>query len=283
VIITALHDADVSSTKLDTTFEALAAKVRPSDVFLFFAAGHGKTFEGRYYFVPQGFKRAGATATRREVQTQGIAQDQWQTWFSKIPARRSVLLFDTCESGTLTGEARETEALERAAASDRLVRAIGRSILTASSGDKDAIEGYRGHGLFTYNLMEALGRADGDGNGTIELTELATYVYAHVTALSERVFKERQEPQIRITSNYALTKPAPASKDAGIVIPSKPTHQLSAATDLFVVPNIAARRVRKLESNTSVTLVRSEAGWALIAREGRPLGYVAAHDLGVLR
>src|SRR5262249_48009086 len=210
----------------------------------------------------QSFKPAGATATMREIQTQGIAQEQWQAWFSRIPARRSVLLFDTCESGTLTGEAKETEALERAAASDRLVRAIGRSTLTASSADKDAIEGYRGHGLFTYELIEALGRGDGDGNGTIELTELATYVYWAVGALSEEVFKERQEPQIRITSNYALTKAAPALAGAepGIAIPGKATHQLSTATELFVVPNITARRVGKLETNTPVTLVKTDAG-----------------------
>ena len=56
-------------------------------------------------------------------------------------------------------------ALARGAANDRLVQATGRTILTASSGDADALEGYRGHGLFTYNVLEALERADGDGNG----------------------------------------------------------------------------------------------------------------------
>src|SRR5262249_26237232 len=78
VIVTAVHDADVSGNKLDATFNALAARMRASDVFAFFAAGHGKTLDGRYYFIPQSFKPAGATATMREIQTQGIAQEQWQ-------------------------------------------------------------------------------------------------------------------------------------------------------------------------------------------------------------
>ena len=159
--------------------------------------------------------------------------------------------------------------LARGAANDRLVQATGRTILTASSGDADALEGYRGHGLFTYNLLEALERADGDGNGTIEVAELATYVYANVTALSVKVFKERQEPQIRITSNYALAKPARVLGDAapGIVIPDKPTHRIASPTDLLVVPALGARRMRKLDASTPVTLVNSAAGWTLVARE----------------
>jgi hypothetical protein len=30
---------------------------------------------------------------------------------------------------------------------------------------------------------------------------------------------------------------------------------------------------------TPVTLVKSDAGWTLVAREGRPLGFVATKDL----
>jgi len=78
--------------------------------------------------------------------------DQWQHWFASIPARKSVILFDTCDSGTLAGD--ETQELVRTAANDRLALATGRSILAASGGSQEAIEGYRGHGLFTYQVKE---------------------------------------------------------------------------------------------------------------------------------
>ena len=51
-----------------------------------------------------------------------------------------------------------------------------------------------------------LDERDGDNNGTIEVTELAAFLYAQVTASSERVFKQWQEPQITITLNYPLIK-----------------------------------------------------------------------------
>ena len=219
------------------------------------------------------------------VVKQGIAQEEWQAWLARIPARKSVLLFDTCESGSLTGEGKETRALERGAANDRLVQATGRTILTASSDDTDAFEGFRGHGLFTYNVLEALESADSDGNGRIEVAELAAYVYAQVTALSEQVYKQRQVPQVRITGNYSLAKPTQifAGKEPGIVMPGKATHQVTAAAELLVLPAMGARRVRKLDAKTPVTLVKSDAGWTLVAREGRPLGFVATKDLAPIQ
>ncbi|MFX8573766.1 hypothetical protein ABTM22_19735, partial [Acinetobacter baumannii] len=90
------------------------------------------------------------------------------------------ILFDTCDSGTLAGDAGVTQSLERDAANDRLAQSTGRSIITAAASAQDANEGYHGHGLFTYELLDAINRADSDRNGTIEVNELAAYVNAQV-------------------------------------------------------------------------------------------------------
>src|SRR5207248_869654 len=132
------------------------------------------------------------------VKAKAIAQHQWQSWFASVPARKSVILFDTCDSGTLASD--ETQQLEKGAANDRLSRATGRSILAASGGSEEALEGYRGHGLFTYGILDAINQADGDRNGTIELNELAAYVYVQVSELSRMVFNHRQVPQMKITA-----------------------------------------------------------------------------------
>ena len=297
VEVTLLRDAEVKRERLDATFTALAAKVQPSDTFVFFLAGHGKTIDGRYYFMPQNATLASVRAItgaggadarpraeaelRKVVLSQGIAQEQWQAWFASIPAKKSVLLFDTCESGSLTEEGRDTRALERDAANGRLAQATGRTILTAASDDQEASEGYRGHGLFTYNVLEALERGDSDRNGKIDVTELAAYVYAEVSALSEQVFRARQVPQVRIAGNYPLVNQFAALGGAapGLTIAAKPTHVVSAASELLIQPAFGATSVRKLDANTPVTLVKSEAGWTLVASEGRPIGYVAAGGL----
>lgn len=279
-----LTDTAVSKDKLEAAFKDFAAQASPSDVFLLYLAGHGKTVDGRYYFIPRDFKvgdNSDEKIVNAAVVKQGIAQEQWQRWFASIPARKSMILFDTCESGTLTGDIALTKTLEQSAANDRLAQATGRSIITASSGTQVAFEGYRGHGLFTYNLLDALDRADSDGNGTIEINELAAYVYAQVTTLSEQVFRQRQEPQIRIASSYPLTKrgrvlagelPAVAENNAPPVL-------LAQTADLQIKPGPGATVVRSLNAKTPVTVLKSEGGWSLVASGGRPVGYVATRDL----
>ena len=284
VEITLLSNEEVTRSRLDAAFAELSKKIEPTDVFVLYVAGHGKTVDGRYYFAPQTFKIDGDlsnVAVNAAVMKQGIAQEQWQRWFAQVPARKSLILFDTCESGTIAKDESETRALEQEAANDRLAQATGRSIITASSGSTEAFEGYRGHGLFTYNLLDGLDRGDGDANGTIEVTELAAYVYAQVTAISEQVFKQRQEPQMKITSNYSLTRQARVLRDDGpaVVLDTKPTFQLAQTAALQIKPANGAMVVRSLSPKTAVKVLKSEGGWALVAQDGKPLGYVATRDL----
>lgn len=287
VVVKTLVDKDVTRDGIDAAFREVVANATPNDTFVLYLAGHGRTIDGRYFYVPQTFAINGAASSvaiiNAAVKAQGIAQEQWQAWFSQVPAKKSVILFDTCESGTLTSDQNSTKLLEQGAASDRLAQATGRSIITASSGTTEAIEGYRGHGLFTYNLLDGLNRADSDNNGTIEVTELAAYVYAQVTALSEKVFQQRQEPQMKINLNYALVKQTRVLQDDVplIALDSAPTVQLTQEAQLQIKPTNGATVVRSLAPMTAVTVLKSENGWSLIASGGKPVGYVATRDLAL--
>jgi hypothetical protein len=131
-----IEDGDVTTANLDKVFGELAGEVHARDAFVFFLAGHGKTIDGRYYYVPQDFRYEG----EQSIVDKGIDQARLQAWFAQIPARRSVLLFDTCESGTLTGEKTAQRGLERVAALDRMTQAMGRTVLSASTDDAPALE-----------------------------------------------------------------------------------------------------------------------------------------------
>ena len=210
VEVTTLLDEHVTSTRLDKLFGEIGKKARSHDVFMFFLAGHGKTVDGRYYFLPQGLplRRRGDSIIIR-----GVGQDRWQEWFARIPARKSILLYDTCESGSLTGARIAERGLERVTALDRMTRAMGRTVLTASTDDAPALEGYRGHGVFTYALLDAFGGADLNGDGLIDVTELAGHIDQQVPELSVQAFKKRQVPQMKIVG---IEFPADAP-DLGIV------------------------------------------------------------------
>ena len=74
----------------------------------------------------------------------------------------------------------------------RLNRKSGAVVLAAESAEQ-AMEGYEGHGLFTYALLEALrGKAERDGDGLISTAELQGYVEKRTQELAEQVFKINQ-------------------------------------------------------------------------------------------
>jgi uncharacterized caspase-like protein len=254
-------------------------------VFVFFLSGHGKTIDGRYYFIPYDFRYE----NERSIAERGISQEQWQAWFAKIPARKSVLIYDTCESGSLTSDGVTSRSLDRVieqgAAVERLVRATGRTILAATTDDAPAREGYRGHGVFTYAVLEALGRAEVNRDGFIEVTSLISYIDQQVPEISQQAFNFRQIPQTKFTgSNFPLAKPVSvlgAVSDAAI--PTKPSHVVVRSMEIYAKPSDASEVVRKIEPGTSVALIRTEQGWVLIAKDGKALGYVAGSGIAPLQ
>ena len=270
-------DSDVTVANLDKVFAELGQKVQPRDVFVFFLAGHGKTENGRYYFLPRDFRYEDETS----IQKAGMGQDKFQAWFAEIPARKSILLYDTCESGSLTGATRGSDIDERLGALNRMARATGRTFLTATTDDAPALEGYHGHGVFTYALLDALDHADVNKNGLIEVSELADYIDQKVPDYSFEAFKLRQVPQRSVVgNNFALTNKAevlPATPIAGgsaSIIPTDPTHVVVAPVDVKTGANDMSGTVTHLSAGTQIRLVDTVNGWALIARNGQKLGYV---------
>jgi WD40 repeat protein/uncharacterized caspase-like protein len=299
VDVTTVLDKDVTIANLDKVFTELGKKAQPRDVFVFFLAGHGKTKNGRYYFLPRDFRYEDEDS----IEKAGMDQDKFQAWFSKIPARKSILLYDTCESGSLTGtKARGSDIDERLGALNRMTRATGRTFLTATTDDAPALEGYRGHGVFTYALLDALEHADVNKNGLIEVSELADYIDQKVPDFSFEAFKLRQIPQRNIVgNNFALTNKMDilaATKDAAFdnggketlvsTVPTKPTHIVVTSTPMEIFETIAAEGPKgpisqKLMMGTPVVVMKSANGWDLIARDGKPLGYVAHAGLAPLQ
>jgi uncharacterized caspase-like protein len=287
VEVTSVLDDQVTIDNLDKAFAEVSSKVHPRDVFVFFLAGHGKTVDGRYHFLPQNFRYE----KEDSIVKRGIDQERFQAWFAKIPARKSILLYDTCESGSLTGDRVQQRGIERVAALEKMTRAMGRTVLSASTDDAPALEGYRGHGVFTYALLDGLNAADTNGNGLIEVTELAAFIDQQVPDLSFKAFKMRQVPQMQIVGNsfpvvsktavlQVVSTEANAAK-ASPAFPSKPTHVVVSQSPVKVF--IAAARdgavVHHLAPGTAVTLIDTTDGWQLIAKDGQRLGYVEEKSL----
>jgi WD40 repeat protein len=280
-------DAEATAEKLEGVFTELGKKVRPQDVFVFFLAGHGKTVDARFYFLPQDFRYAGEDSITKKA----VGQNQLQEWVSRIKAQKSVLLFDACESGSLVGDKIAMRGIEEKTAIDRMTRAMGRTVLTATTDSKPAIEGYRGHGVFTYTLLAAFGAADANADGVIDVTELATYVDRRLPDLTYDAFRLRQVPQMSIVgSNFPLASKISLLHAEGSAppfvatsTPTKPTHVVIASTQVRQSAAATGVAIVELPAGAQVTIVKRESGWIIVARDGKQLGYVQQEALAPLQ
>ncbi|MBA4349532.1 MAG: hypothetical protein C0415_06050, partial [Thermodesulfovibrio sp.] len=192
-------------TKENTTNENIIKELRaykslnPDDVFVFFVASHGTVDDGEYFLITS---NVGSTRTEK-LKTDALPQGMLKELIANIPATKKLIIIDTCSAGAL-GEAIQVAMLTRGMSEDTamkiLSRAVGSTILSASTSLQEAVEGYQGHGLFTYVLVEGLkGKADKGKTGYVKTTELADYVDSEVPVLAEKVFKKAQYPTISIS------------------------------------------------------------------------------------
>jgi hypothetical protein len=197
VRVIALFDDQVTLKGLEQGFQRVKETIVPQDVFMLYLAGHGVTLDGRYYFLPQDFRYYNEDAVRKDA----INQDHLQNWLADIPARKSLVLIDTCESGSFSQSMVAMRGMAEKTAIAKLTRATGRATIVAATDVQPAAEGYQGHGVFTYVLLQGLHHADaqyGNRDGYTGLFELAAYVNDQVPAITMNAFNFEQIPQVNM-------------------------------------------------------------------------------------
>ncbi|MGB8735615.1 MAG: caspase family protein [Rhodomicrobium sp.] len=181
VQVTMALDADATAASLDKIVSRIAKDISPRDTFVFYAAGHGYSLDGRYYLIPKDYQGGGDP---KALAAKAIGQEKLQDWIAnRIKAKKAIILLDTCRSGALTQGYSRSRVGDKAseAAVGRLHEATGRPVLTAAAASQDAQEitfeaTGRGYGLFTAALIDALHHARADEHGIIWVSDLAAHV-----------------------------------------------------------------------------------------------------------
>ena len=199
VKVISLIDDQATTSGMEEAFKKMSSQAKSNDLFVLYLAGHGLTFDGRFYFIPQEF----VYQSEDSVPKKAISQERIQQWLASIPALKSVILIDTCNSGSYA-EAMARGMAEKTAI-DKLTRATGRATIVASSKTQVALEGYKGHGVFTYVLLEGLKGAaykkSGNQDGQITVNDIGQYVADEVPRITFKQFGYEQFPMQNLHGN----------------------------------------------------------------------------------
>jgi WD40 repeat protein len=199
-----LLDSAAGRDQLLHTLDEVAAKAGPDDRFVLFLAGHGmflpRKERSTFIFCCPQFD------PDHPVET-GISSEVLQSKLAAIPCRKLVL-FDACHSGEVANPSRQ---MTPGGQGPIILAACDRSQL--SWEDKSL-----GHGLFTFAVLEALGRnfsaADRNGDGKLDISELFEYTRSRMPHLLRGIgLKEYQQvPTLYLPPNADATIPVASRK-----------------------------------------------------------------------
>lgn len=209
-IISLSSPHDTTKEALSRAFNRLSLDVRAGDYFIFYNSSHGyiasfNNGDSKFFLITSDV----IFLDPENLKKYAISQDELVSLIGNIPAQNKIMILDTCHSGeagriiqmaAMSGKQKTyTRALSSATAMQLLKMASGSSVFTASQSVEAAIEGFKGHGLFTYTLVEGMkGMADENNDKFITLGELKSYVERNVFIRSKEQFKIKQVPYVNI-------------------------------------------------------------------------------------
>lgn len=163
----------------------------PQDMVVVYMAGHGVSIGDDWYFVPHDLRNADS---EEALKAQGLSSSELKKAVETMSADRTLLLLDTCHSGTAVSPLRDYRGMKSLRL---LARSVGTHILAATDRDQYAIELAKlKHGIFTYALLEGLqGKADtAPADGSVSAAEIIRYVEEKVPLLAAKYTEYAQYP-----------------------------------------------------------------------------------------
>ncbi|MFH1984928.1 MAG: caspase family protein [Pseudomonadota bacterium] len=182
-----LADEAATKTNILMKIAEISRKIKPSDSFIFFVAGHGVLLQNQYYMLTHDF--SGAADERSMISSNEIVE------MSKdIKSLSQLFIFDTCHAG---GVDFIVSGLYDARMSV-LAKKMGLHIYASANDKQAALDGYQGNGLFTHALLDGLNNnkgADKNKDGKVSIVGLGDYSQKTTTTLS-RALGHAQTPLI---------------------------------------------------------------------------------------
>lgn len=246
--------------EIEQALAEIAAKAKPADLLLVYLSGHGITYpagseESRFHYLTTDIKDDVLNDPVVRA-TQAISQDTLQAWMRQVPARKSILILDACNSGQVveslfTGE--KSLDSDRRRALKVMNDISGAFILAGSAADKSSYEATNyGHGLLTYSLLNSMPKVAAASQGQVKVSELFNVVKTEVPELAKEV-RQLQQPQLVGTATYPI----------GLIEGDAP-YPLPKALPVFLRPSFTqrgrGRDLQQLGKAVSQVLDRSSAG-----------------------
>ncbi len=157
----------------------LSSVIKPEDGFILFTSGHGILLQSQYYMLTSDYD-----GTLSDANT--MSSNEIVDICKKIQSLNQLFIFDSCQAGGIDAI---VDSLFEARMSV-LAKKMGLPLFTSISSVQEALDGYKGNGLFTHTLLDGLSNkqeADSNSDRTVSLSELGNFAKQTTIVLSKKL------------------------------------------------------------------------------------------------
>ncbi|MBL0708167.1 MAG: caspase family protein [Sulfurimonas sp.] len=169
---------ETSKENIKKVLKSYSKKVNTNDTFIFYGATHGTVDEldGSYYFITSDYDGDLKNSIDRQTLVKLL---------SNVKMQNKLIILDTCYST----EGSEDMITDLVNPSLQKIAKSGISIFAGSGTQQEALDGYKGHGLFTYTLLKGLRSIKSIGNKDriITVSEPGSFVENQVPLYAEKI------------------------------------------------------------------------------------------------
>ncbi len=171
-----------------------ARKAKAGDILVIYLAGHGVMSPGDgsdYYYLTSEARTTDFSDPAIRKQS-GVSSAELTEWIKQIPARKQVMVLDTCAAGGAVAKLVEQRSLsqysDQARSLDLLKDRTGFHVLMGAAADKQSLEATQyGQGLLTWSILQGMKGAALRDEQFVDVQKLFQHAADRVPELAKSV------------------------------------------------------------------------------------------------
>lgn len=222
-LLTTDQTGDAEPTRSNLAFRLgwLAEHAQPGDTVFFFFSGHGMQMDETSYLLTCDADPRNSTTLKMT----GFSRAEMQEQLKLLKARQLLVILDACRNDPRAGRGGGDNKLTSQMSRDLAIQgrptvraSYTATVFACSEGERSYEWGDRGHGFFTYFLLQALSGKANDASGRLTLGRLKKYLKTEVPKATERVTGLQQVPKFFVYGSES----SGVSEDDCVVTTVKP-------------------------------------------------------------
>ncbi len=197
------HYCPQSNINIVKRLGILAQQVKSSDTLVFYFSGHGIVNNGSSFLLAANSD----TTTQNTLEMSAVPLDRVSKILSSVKAQQLLTIIDACRNNPEIGHSREDNVLTDDFSKGFKIRrsrgsngqpSVSATLYACNVGERAYEWSEKGHGVFSYYLLEGLNGKVANSQGQVTVTGLAEYTQSKVVDWAENLSQQKADALVKL-------------------------------------------------------------------------------------